>query len=118
MMAGHFGFAAVVKSKERSTPLWILLFSSVWLDIVFVPLFIAGVETLQPVANDQLYGGALIHAGFTHSIAGYFSFLPFWEGRCWPFWGRGIALVIALVVVSHWVLDLLVHRPRSAHSSR
>ena len=29
---------------------------------------------------------------------------------CWPFWGRRSAIVIGWVAVSHWMLDLLVHR--------
>jgi hypothetical protein len=111
MIAGHFGFAALVKSKERSTPLWILMFSSVWLDIVFVPLFVAGIETLQPVANHRQYGGALIHADFTHSMAGALLLSAVLGAVCWPFWGKRSALVIGLVAVSHWALDLLVHRP-------
>jgi membrane-bound metal-dependent hydrolase YbcI (DUF457 family) len=111
LIAGHFGFAALVESKERSTPLWILMFSSVWLDIVFVPLFLAGTETLQAVANHRLYGGSLIHADFTHSIAGMLLVSGLLGAVCWPFWGKRGALVIDLVAVSHWVLDLLVHRP-------
>jgi hypothetical protein len=38
MVAGHFGFAAMVKSREKSTPLWALMLATAWLDIVFVPL--------------------------------------------------------------------------------
>jgi hypothetical protein len=29
---------------------------------------------------------------------------------CWPFWGKRSAIVIGLVAVSHWALDLIVHR--------
>jgi hypothetical protein len=38
MIAGHFGSAALVKSKEPSTPLWILMFASVWLGSVLAVL--------------------------------------------------------------------------------
>ena len=38
MIAGHFGFAAMVKSRERTTPLWALMLATVWLDIIFIPL--------------------------------------------------------------------------------
>src|ERR1035441_9289882 len=67
MVAGHFGFAALVKSREKSAPLWALMLSTVWLDVVFLPLFIFHRETVQPVhAGD---GGLLIHADYTHSYA-------------------------------------------------
>ena len=49
MIAGHFGFAAMVKSKERSAPLWALMLATVWLDIIFTPLFVAHKETMQAV---------------------------------------------------------------------
>jgi hypothetical protein len=44
MIAGHFGFAAGVKAAEPQVPLWSLMLATVWLDIVFVPLLVAGVE--------------------------------------------------------------------------
>ncbi|MEI9902605.1 MAG: hypothetical protein WDN06_00420 [Asticcacaulis sp.] len=60
MIAGHFGFAAAVKSRERATPLWALMLATVWLDIVFVPLLFMKVETLKPVPGvHQPYGGNL-----------------------------------------------------------
>ena len=48
IFAGHFGLAALVKGRERSTPLWMLMLSTVWLEIVFVPRFAAGVEIKLP----------------------------------------------------------------------
>lgn len=111
MISGHFGFAALFKSKEQATLLRIIMFSSVWLDIVFGPLFIAGVETFQPVANHGLYGGTLIHADSTYSVAGMLFLSALLGGICSPFWGTRSALVIAVVAVSHWVLDFLAHRP-------
>jgi hypothetical protein len=48
IIAGYFGLAASVKGRERSTPLWMLMLRTVWLDIVFVPLFAAGVEVKPP----------------------------------------------------------------------
>src|SRR5258708_38393157 len=72
MIAGHFGFAAAVKSKVPSTPLWLLMLASQWLDVVFVPLFVAGIERLQPVpgAKAGAYGQAIIYADYTHSLVG------------------------------------------------
>ncbi len=49
MIAGHFGFAALVKSRETQVPLWALMLATVWLDIVFVPLFVAGIESVEVV---------------------------------------------------------------------
>ncbi len=110
MIAGHFGFAALVKSRQQSTPLWILMLASVWLDMVFVPLFLVGVETIQPVQDHSGYGAALIHADYTHSLVGMLGLSALLAAFCLPFWGLRSAVVIGLVADSHWVLDLIVHR--------
>jgi hypothetical protein len=109
VIAGHFGFAAMVKSRERSTPLWALMLATVWLDVVFTPLFLALRETVQPIHAG--YGGLIIHADYTHSIVGMLALSAALGAMLLPKLGRRVALVIALVSASHWVLDLVVHRP-------
>jgi hypothetical protein len=42
--------------------------ATVWLDVIFVALFIAHRETVQPIHKG--YGGLIIHADYTHSIVG------------------------------------------------
>ena len=109
MIAGHFGFAAMVKSRERSAPLWALMLATVWLDIVFIPLVLAHVETMQVLHHG--YGGLLIHADYTHSLIGMLVISAILGAMFLPAQGRRVAIVIALVSASHWVLDLVVHRP-------
>ncbi|HEX4381473.1 MAG TPA: hypothetical protein VH083_00930, partial [Myxococcales bacterium] len=62
MIAGHFGFAAAVKSRVPSAPGWALMLASVWMDIIFVPLFAFGIETIEPFHGGKGYGNAVIHA--------------------------------------------------------
>src|SRR5690348_12228969 len=65
MIAGHFGLAAGVKSRERTVPLWALMLATVWLDVFFVPLFILKIETVVPAQGvHQAYGGAFIYAAY------------------------------------------------------
>lgn len=109
MIAGHFGFAALVKSREPTAPLWGLMLATVWLDVVFIPLLMLHVETLQPVYPG--YGGYIIHADYTHSIVGMILLSAVLGLAFLPRWGRRVAAVIALVAMSHWALDLIVHRP-------
>jgi membrane-bound metal-dependent hydrolase YbcI (DUF457 family) len=110
MIAGHFGFAALVKSRERQAPLWALMLAAVWLDIVFVPLFVAGVETITIVGRPGGYGAGIIHADYTHSLVGAIALsVVFGLAFGWR-WGSRTAIVLGLVSFSHWVLDLLVHR--------
>jgi hypothetical protein len=111
MIAGHFGFAAALKSRERATPLWALMLASVWLDVVFVPLYVAGIETTEPVVHGHHgYGAEIIHADYTHSLVGMIVLSAILGGLAGLLWGRRSAIVIGLVAASHWVLDLIVHR--------
>lgn len=111
MIAGHFGFAAIVKSREPRVPLWSLMLATVWLDIVFVPLFMTGIETMKPVEGPVGgYGENIIYADYTHSLLGALVLSAVFALIFAPFWGKRCAVVLALVSFSHWVLDLLVHR--------
>jgi membrane-bound metal-dependent hydrolase YbcI (DUF457 family) len=111
MIAGHFGFAAIVKSREPETPLWILMVATVWLDLVFVPLFVAGIEFIKPVESlHQGYGANLIYADYTHSLIGMSVLSALLGAIGANVWGRRSGVVIGLVAASHWVLDLIVHR--------
>ncbi len=108
MIAGHFGFAAIVKSRERTAPLWALMLATAWLDIVFIPLFAAHLETVQTVHAG--YAGFIIHANYTHSVIGMLALSAALGALFLPRLGRRVAFVVALVSASHWVLDLVVHR--------
>ncbi len=109
MIAGHFGFAALVKSREPTAPLWSLMLATVWLDWVFAPLLALHLEFIEPLHPG--YGGLIIHADYTHSILGALLLAAVLGLAFLPRWGRRVATVVALVVMSHWMLDLIVHRP-------
>jgi hypothetical protein len=111
VIAGHFGFAAAVKSREPTVPLWALMLATVWLDVVFVPLLLTNIETIAPAEGEALgYGHLIIHADYTHSVVGALALSAFFgAGAGWA-WGRRAGVVLGLVVFSHWVLDLVVHR--------
>lgn len=111
MIAGHFGFAAAVKSREPETPLWALMLATAWLDVVFVPLYLSGIETAQPADKGHTgYGALVIHADYTHSLVGMAVLSVILGGLAGLFWGRRSGIVIGLVAASHWLLDLFVHR--------
>jgi membrane-bound metal-dependent hydrolase YbcI (DUF457 family) len=112
MNAGHFGLAAGVKAGAPRLPLWSLMVSTYLLDIVFIILFAFGIESYAPIdpANPG-YGAVMINALYTHSLVGAL-LISAAAGLLANFkWGRRGGLVIAGVVFSHWLLDLIVHRP-------
>lgn len=109
MIAGHFGLAAAVKSRERQVPLWALMLATVWLDVVFLPLLATGVETLDPVGGGG-YGAVIIHADYTHSLLGAAVLAAAFGLAAALRWGRRAGVVLGAVAFSHWILDLVVHR--------
>ena len=111
MIAGHFGFAAIVKSRETKVPLWSLMLATAWLDIVFIPLFVMKIETLKPIPGvSGSYGGNIIYADYTHSLLGALVFSAIFALFFVPRWGKRCAIVLGFVSFSHWLLDLVVHR--------
>jgi membrane-bound metal-dependent hydrolase YbcI (DUF457 family) len=113
MIAGHFGFAAAVKSRTPAVPLWALMLACVWLDVVFVPLVLTGVESIDSVPGQPpgAYGAAIIHANYTHSLVGAIVLAALFGLAFAGRYGRRTAVVLGFVVLSHWLLDLPMHRP-------
>lgn len=111
MIAGHFGLAAGVKAREPAVPLWALMLATQWLDVVFVPLFVAKIETIEIIGGGAAgYGNGIIHADYTHSLVGAIVLALIFALPAGLRWGRRAAVILGAVVFSHWVLDLLVHR--------
>jgi hypothetical protein len=112
MTSGHFGFAAGVKSVAPKVPLWALMLGTYLLDIGFIVLVAAGLESFSPLdPAHPAYGEIVIRAYYSHSLAGALliaavsGWLAVWK------WGERAGFVIGAVVFSHWILDLIVHRP-------
>jgi hypothetical protein len=109
MITGHFGLAAGAKSTGPSAPLWSLMLATMWLDVVFTPLYLAGVETIDTPPGGG-YGTSVIHADYTHSLLGALILSAVFGGfGAWR-WGRRVGVVLGAVAFSHWLLDLVVHR--------
>jgi len=111
MIAGHFGLAAIVKSRAPRVPFALLAFATVWLDVVFVPLLLTGIEPIEalPGAHGG-YGEVIIHARWTHSLAGALALSAILAlAAAWR-WGRVSGAIVGGVAFSHWVLDVVVHR--------
>lgn len=106
MIAGHFGLAAAVKAGRPAIPVWTLMLATAWLDVVFVPLYLSGIETVDGTG----YGGGVIHADYTHSLVGALVLAALFGAVASKWLGRETGLILGAVVFSHWLLDLVVHR--------
>ena len=115
MFVGHYGVAFAIKAARPATPLGLLFVAVQLVDIAWAMLVLLGIEKLRIVpgitASNPL---DLFYMPYTHSLTaavlwtGVASVLckPLPGVRTWP----GAAWV-GLAVLSHWVLDWLVHRP-------
>ncbi|HEY6072157.1 MAG TPA: hypothetical protein VIV15_01915 [Anaerolineales bacterium] len=113
MVAGHYGLAVGIKRIAPRLPLWSLLVATFFLDVIFVFFAAGGLERINPVdpAHPNAYGGSLIQAYYTHSLVGAIVLSVIAGLLAGRFWGKRGGYVIAGVVFSHWILDLIVHRP-------
>ena len=111
MFTGHFAAAIAAKAAAPQAPLWVYVGASQLIDFIWAGLIIAGVEK---VAIDPTLKGSpldLSYMPYTHSLPATigWSLLAALIARRW--WSARTAAVVGLVVFSHWLLDLLVHRP-------
>ena len=112
MVTGHFGLAVGVKQFAPRLPMWTLMLATFWLDIIFIILSVFGFESYRPMDPARpRYGEIIIDALYTHSLVGamLIAIVTGWFASLR--WKREGGLVTAAVVFSHWLLDLLVHRP-------
>ena len=112
MFVGHYAASLAAKAIEPRAPLWSYVIAAQAIDIGWSALVIAGVEKVR--IDPSLPGSALdlYHMPFTHSLPAVVLWslggLALARLAKLP-WGAAVA--IALTVFSHWLLDLLVHRP-------
>ena len=109
VIVGHYGLAAGAKSVDRRAPLWSLMLATQWLDVVFIPLFLLGIESIETLPPGG-YGDVVIHADYTHSLIGSLVLSTAFGAIAWWRWDRRLGLLLGAVAFSHWVLDLIVHR--------
>ena len=112
MLAGHYAPAFLGKTAAREAPLWALLLAAQLVDVVHMILLLLGLErtTLDPTLPSNPL--VIEHVPYTHSLVASIGWavLVYLVARKWLGSSRP-ALVLALVTLSHWFLDLLVHRP-------
>src|SRR2546430_6320007 len=115
MFVGHYGVSFASKSADRSIPLWVLFIAVQLLDVAWAPFVLLGIEKVRIVPGITASSPLdLYYMPYTHSLiaALLWSAVAFAAYRLLaPRGGSKAALIVGAAVFSHWVLDLLVHRP-------
>lgn len=113
MFIGHFAAAMAAKKIDRTPSLGTLFFAAQWLDLLWPVLLLTGMEKVE-LSTD---GSTPIPLNFTHyPISHSLLMVLVWAvliGMLHFLFQKNLktALVIALLVLSHWGLDWLVHIP-------
>jgi len=114
MFVGHYGVSFAVKSVDKQIPLWMLFVAVQFVDVLWAIFILAGVEKVRITPGITATNPLdLYYMPYTHSLVAAL----FWSGVgliAYRFVGRGAsyaAFLLAAAIFSHWVLDLIVHRP-------
>ena len=114
MFVGHYGVSFAAKRADASIPLWVLFLAVQWLDVIWAPLVLIGVESVRIVpgftASNPL---DLYYMPYTHSLVAALLWSAAAAGA-YHLWHRASARtsnLVGLAVLSHWILDFVVHRP-------
>lgn len=113
MFVGHFAVALAAKKAAPKTSLGTLIAASQFVDLLWPVFLLLGLENVRiDPGNTAVTPLDFYNYPFTHSLVGAL----FWSvlfGSVY-FLRRKLsreAVVAGLVVFSHWLLDLLTHRP-------
>lgn len=113
MFIGHFGVALAAKKAAPGVSLGTLILATSWIDLVWPILLLFGIEHVQILPGATAFTPLeFTDYPFTHSLVmviawglllggAYFLVTPSVRS----------SVVIGTVVVSHWVLDWVSHRP-------
>lgn len=116
MFVGHYAASLALKSVDKKASLGMLFLAVQFVDILFFPLVLAGIEKFDVVLNHtESTHFDLVFMPYSHSLVAtcfwsfsvYLGFSVFLR-RTGVNENR-IAILMMLAVASHWFLDLIVH---------
>ena len=113
MFIGHYGAALAAKAVAPKTSLGSLLIASVFIDLIWPNLLLLGVERVRIEPGVTVVNPlAFEYYPYSHSLLAVVGWGLLVGGVSWIIWrAPKAALIMGLLVLSHWMLDLLVHRP-------
>jgi hypothetical protein len=118
MFAGHYGVSFLVKAAEPKLPLWLLFLAVQFVDVLWVPFVLMGIEHYRIVPGiTASLPLDLYYMPYTHGLVSVaaWSAVVFagcrWIAPSPSLRKNRLAFFLALAVFSHWVLDFVVHRP-------
>ena len=111
MFAGHAGAAAAAKRFLPEVNLGWLLIAALGADILLWVLALAGIERIVVPVDPSVRRYLTFVFPYSHSLLATFLYAILAGLLAFRLRGRAAALVFAILVFSHFVLDALVHIP-------
>ena len=116
MFLGRYSVAFAARTERNKIPLWVLFVAVQLLDLLWAPFLFLGHEKVRIALGITATRPLdLCYMPYTHSLIG---------ALLWSALGAFVyklvqgakasgsaALIVALAVFSHWILDLIVYRP-------
>ena len=113
MFVGHFGVGLAAKRIDSKPSLGTMFMASQFIDLIWPLLLLLGIERVEiDPGNTAFTPLNFIYYPFTHSFLGVLIWALLF-GSVYYLIRKNIktALMMAGLVLSHWLLDLLTHRP-------
>lgn len=112
MFIGHFGAAFAAKSAQTKVSLGTLFMAAQFVDLLWPTLLLLGIERVRIEPGATVVTPLLFeYYPFSHSLLAVLGWAILIGGGYWFFQRERLgALVLATLVISHWVLDALVHQ--------
>lgn len=113
MFIGHWAPAFIAATHKDSPSLPLLFIAAQLVDWAFFLFLMFGVESMRITPDISVMNPMdLYHMPYTHSLIGSAAWASIFAALIFGVTqSRKAALIGALVVLSHWFLDLLVHIP-------
>jgi hypothetical protein len=115
LFVGHYSVSFAGKVAEKHLPLWLLIIAVQFMDVLWAVFVLLGIEKVRIVPGITASSPLdLYYMPYTHSLVGSLGWSVFAFAICQLFpglRGKRNGFILGLAVFSHWILDLLVHRP-------
>ncbi len=113
MFIGHYAPAFIAATHRKAPPLAVLMIGTQLIDFGFFTFALIGIEHFRLVPGATASNWLdLYDMPYTHSLLGACVWATGFALLVWLFTRRpAAAWLAAMAVVSHWLVDLIVHRP-------
>jgi hypothetical protein len=113
MFIGHFGAGFAGKKFSKSASLGTYFMAAQWIDLVWPILILLGIEKVEIEPGiSSVTPLDFSYYPYTHSLFGVIVWAILF-GSIYYFIKKNYrtSIILALLIISHWFLDLLVHIP-------